>query len=125
MTVGQALARLQGSAFQSRFRLSQKDRLYIREKGVDTIRDHAADFVSKRLAPAVIPNEGKQTPMRGHPVFVAQHACACCCRTCLSKWYGIPPGVQLTELQQQGVVTLLMAWLTNQMKELSPDGGNR
>ena len=66
--------RLSQSAFRSRFHLSKKDKEYIAEKGLATIRKHAEDFVAKRLAPAVIPNDGKQTPMRGHPVFIAQHA---------------------------------------------------
>lgn len=57
---------------------------------MDTIRSHASDFVRTRLAPAQIPNDGKQTPMRGHPVFLAQHATGCCCRGCLYKWHRIP-----------------------------------
>ena len=71
--------RLSKSAFRSRFHLSKRDKEYIAEKGLETIRKHAEDFVAKRLAPAVIPNDGKQTPMRGHPVFIAQHATGCCC----------------------------------------------
>ena len=74
--------RLSQSAFRSRFHLTAKERAYIEEKGMATIRRHAEDFVSKRLAPAAIPNDGKQTPMRGHPVFLAQHATGCCCRGC-------------------------------------------
>ena len=79
-TVEQALARLQRSAFRTKFHLSEQDRQYIADKGMETIQRHAADFIRTRLAPASIPNDGKQTPMRGHPVFIAQHACACCCR---------------------------------------------
>lgn len=66
--------RLGNSKFRSRFRLKQKDIDYINEKGLDTIRQHAADFIAKREAPAVIPNDGKQTPTKGHPVFITQHA---------------------------------------------------
>ena len=115
MTIGQALARLQRSKFRSRFHLAQKDREYIEKKGLPEIRQHAEKFVAERLAPAVIPNDGKQTPMRGHPVFVAQHACACCCRGCLHKWYGIPEGIPLTDIQQKGIVDLLMAWIKREM----------
>ena len=74
-----AFARLSKSKFRSRFHLSAADRNYIAEKGVETIRSHCEDFIRTRLAPATPPNDGKQTPMRGHPVFKAQHACACCC----------------------------------------------
>ena len=79
--------RLAKSDFRSRFHLSKQDREYVMEKGLPTIRKHAEDFVAKRLAPAVIPNDGKQTPMRGHPVFLAQHATGCCCRGCFFKWH--------------------------------------
>ena len=58
-------ARLSRSKFRSRFHLTEKDKAYAREKGPDTIRSHAKDFIEKRLAPAEIPNDGKQTPMRG------------------------------------------------------------
>ena len=110
-TVDEALAKLHRSKFRSGFHLSKKGIEYIDEKGLDLIRSHAADFVAERLAPAVIPNDGKQTPMRGHPVFVAQHACACCCRGCLNKWYRVPQGRALTENEQGRIVKLLMTWI--------------
>lgn len=114
-TVEQALARLQRSAFRAKFHLSEQDRQYIADKGMETIQRHAADFVRTRLAPASIPNDGKQTPMRGHPVFIAQHATACCCRGCLAKWHGIPAGKALTEAQKQYVVDVLMAWIQREL----------
>ena len=117
MTIGQALERLKTSPFRSRFHLSQKERAYLEQKGMPVIREHAADFVRQRLAPAEIPNDGKQTPMRGHPVFVAQHACACCCRGCLEKWYHIPKGVELTKEQQEGIVNLLIAWIRHDLNK--------
>lgn len=85
-------ARLSRSKFRSRFRLGVKERQYCLEKGAPVIEQHAADFVAKRLAPALPANDGKQTPMRGHPVFIAQHATATCCRGCLAKWHNIPQG---------------------------------
>ena len=111
MTIDEALGRLQKSKFRSSFHLKEKDKFYIKEKGIDTIRGHCEDFVRTRLAPAVIPNDGKQTPTKGHPVFIAQHACACCCRGCLYKWYKVRPGRELTEEQQRKIVNLLMAWI--------------
>ena len=109
--------RLSRSNFRSRFCLKQKDRDYVRSKGMDTVRRHAQDFVRTRLAPAVIPNDGKQTPMRGHPAFIAQHATATCCRGCLCKWHHIPTGVQLTQAQQDYVVDVMMAWIERQMQQ--------
>ena len=106
-----AFARLARSRFRSRFRLSAKDREYIAEKGLDTIRRHAEDFIRTRLAPASIPNDGRQTPMRGHPVFKAQHACACCCRDCLCKWWKVPKGVEIPPERQARIVDFLMTWI--------------
>ena len=110
-TVEQALAKLQKSKFRASFHLKAKDREYISEKGMDVIRSHAEDFVRERLAPAEPENDGRQTPMRGHPVFIAQHATACCCRGCLHRWYRVPEHVQLSETQQKKIVGLLMAWI--------------
>ena len=113
--------RLAKSDFRSRFHLSKQDREYVMEKGLPTIRKHAEDFVAKRLAPAVIPNDGKQTPMRGHPIFIAQHACACCCRGCLEKWYRVPKGRELSADEQRRIVNLLMRWIEREMSsEKSP-----
>lgn len=110
-------ARLARSTFRSRFHLKSTDLKYIQEKGIGKIRSHAQDFVRTRLAPAVIPNDGKQTPMRGHPVFIAQHATGCCCRGCLYKWHKIPQGTQLTEEEQEYVVDVLMEWIDREINK--------
>ena len=111
---------LSKSAFRRRFALSEKDRAYIAEMGLETIRDHARSFVASRLAPAEPPRDGKQTPFRGHPVFVAQHATATCCRGCLAKWHGIPQGRALRHDQQDHIVSVLFRWIESQ----DVDGNN-
>ena len=116
-TINDALEKLGQSKFRSGFHLSDKDKIYVREKGIETVRKHAEGFIRTRLAPAVIPNDGKQTPMKGHPIFKAQHACACCCRGCLEKWYKVPQRIGLSEVQQQKIVNLLMAWIDKEMEE--------
>ncbi len=103
------------SEFRSRFKLKEKDRLYLEKKGFETIKLHARDFIAKRIAPAEIPNDGKQTPTKGHPVFTAQHATACCCRGCISKWHKFPKGVQLTSDQQEYLVNVIMEWIRRQV----------
>ena len=113
-TIKDTLARLNQSKFRASFHLDKKDIAYIDDKGLETIRTHCEDFIRKRLAPAYIPNDGAQTPMRGHPVFKAQHACGCCCRGCLEKWYRVKPGVELSESQIERIVNLLMAWITKE-----------
>lgn len=109
-------ARLKKSTFRSRFSLSRADISYIREKGLLEIRRHAKEFIQKRLAPANPANDGKQTPMRGHPVFAAQHATGTCCRGCLSKWHGIPQGKPLSEAQQTYVTDVIMVWICSQCR---------
>ena len=106
--------RLAKSKFRSRFKLRDKEKQYIQDKGLDKIRSHAEDFISKRLAPADISNDGKQTPMRGHPVFIAQHATATCCRGCLEKWHKIPKGRNLTDVEQKYIVDIIMEWIKRQ-----------
>ena len=106
-----ALAR---SAFRRRFKLSGKDLAYARGRGIDEVLGHARRIVRERLAPAVIPNDGRQTPMRNHPVFVAQHATATCCRGCLEKWHGIAKGRELTDAERDHVVAVIARWLTTQ-----------
>lgn len=107
----EVLARLATSRFRSRFRLGARERACAAAKGRDTIERHARDFIAQRLAPAAPRNDGRQTPMRGHPVFVAQHATATCCRGCLEKWHGIRRGRELTDAEQARIVALVMAWI--------------
>lgn len=109
--------RLSKSEFRSKFKLKKKDIEYIKQKGLDTIKTHAKDFVSKRIAPAFIANDGKQTPMKNHPVFVAQHATATCCRQCINKWHKFPLNVALTQVQQDYIVDIIMEWIKRQIKD--------
>ena len=111
MNVSIILDKLSKSKFRSKFHLKDKDIKYIDEKGMDVIREHTYDFINKRLASAVIPNDGKQTPMRGHPTFIAQHATATCCRGCLSKWHRIPVGKELNEKEKEYIVEVIMKWI--------------
>ena len=83
----------------------------MKQKGISTLARHAHDFVSERLGPAYPKNDGKQTPMKNHPVFVAQHATATCCRQCLEKWHGIQMGRALTEVQIHYLVSVIMSWI--------------
>lgn len=107
--------RLAKSAFRSKFKLKKADLDYIDQKGLTTIESHAKDFIKKRVAPAEITNDGKQTPMRGHPVFIAQHATATCCRGCIEKWHHIPKDRELSETEQQHLVNIIMTWIKKQI----------
>lgn len=107
-------ASLAKSRFRCSFSLGRKESAYLAAKGRETIVEHARTFVAQRLAPAVLPNDGRQTPFRGHPVFIAQHATATCCRGCLAKWHGIEAGHLLTPEEQEHVVAAIMCWLDAQ-----------
>ena len=109
------LDRLAKSKFRSRFKLRAKELEYIKDKGLDKIKSHAEDFIRDRVAPAEPVNDGKQTPMRGHPVFIAQHATATCCRSCIEKWHKFPKGRELTSTEQEYLVSVIMEWIKRQM----------
>lgn len=78
--------------------------------------NQAIDFITIRLAPPYPKNDGKQTPMKGHPVFIAQHATATCCRGCLEKWYKIEKGRALSGDEIRFVVDLVMGWIREQIR---------
>jgi hypothetical protein len=115
------------SKFRARFRLRAEDRQYLVRRSRETIRAQACQLVQQRLAPALPHNDGRQTPMRGHPVFVAQHATATCCRGCLAKWHGIPEGQALSEQEVAYVVSVIEHWMMRQVSDvpLPPDPQRR
>lgn len=117
MAIEDILSKLSKSNFRSSFHLKLQDKSYIKEKGIETIRKHAEDFISKRLAPSNIMNDGKQTPMKNHPVFIAQHATGTCCRKCLFKWHHIMPNKELTQEEQKYIVDVIMAWINKEIKD--------
>ncbi|MHC4271010.1 MAG: DUF4186 domain-containing protein [Planctomycetota bacterium] len=107
-------AALEKSKFRSQIKLKDKDAVYLKQKGMPVVLEHARDFVTKRLAPANPPNDGKQTPMKNHPVFIAQHATGTCCRKCLQKWHDIPKGEILNPKEIDYIVSVIGLWLKNQ-----------
>lgn len=109
------LDKLVKSKFRSGFKLRARELKYIQEKGFDTIYTHVCDFIRDRVAPAEPINDGKQTPMHGHPVFTAQHATATCCRGCIEKWHKFPKGRELTQSEQEYLVSVIMEWINRQI----------
>lgn len=108
---------LSKSKFRNSFILNKNMIKYIDEKGLEKIISHAYDFIRKNISPANPKNDGKQTPMKNHPVFIAQHACACCCRGCLEKWHKIPKGRELKENEIDYLVALIIEWLKKKYYE--------
>ena len=116
MSLGPLFDRLARSTFRSRFRLGPKERAYLAEKTLPVVLEHGRRFIVERLAPAEPRNDGRQTPMRGHPVFIAQHATATCCRGCLQKWHQIPAGRPLEEAEIDYVLRVIESWLTSPVR---------
>lgn len=109
---------LSKSKFRSSFSLRKREIEYIDKHGMEKVKEHAYDFIRKKLAPTYPDNDGAQTPMKNHPVFIAQHATGTCCRGCLEKWHKIPKGVELTDNQVNYVVSLIMEWIKRNYREL-------
>ena len=110
----QKLAR---SKFRSKFRLNYDDQLFAEMKGPEVLRQHAHDLIIKRLAPEEPLKDGKQTPVKGHPVFVAQHATGCCCRGCLLKWHDIPKHRELSDEEVEYIVRVLLEWIAKNLQK--------
>lgn len=109
--INNKLNSLSKSKFRSSFHLRKYMIAYINEKGLDKIEEHTKDLIIKNISDEYPKNDGKQTPMKGHPTFIAQHACACCCRGCLEKWHHIPKGKKLEEREINYITALLMEWI--------------
>jgi hypothetical protein len=109
--INNKLYKLSKSKFRSSFHLRKYMIDYINEKGMDVVKSHTVDFIKEKLQPANPKNDGKQTPMKGHPTFMAMHACACCCRGCLEKWHHIEKGRELTKDECNYIYKLLITWI--------------
>lgn len=116
MNKDEILDRLSKYKFRSSFKLKDKDIEYINDLGLDKVRSHAYDFINKRLRDISNINDGKQTPMRGHPVFISEHATATCCRGCLEKWYHIDKNKVLSDKEVDFIVDIIMEWIKRNMK---------
>ena len=107
--------RFEKSKHRRQFKFGDAEREYVSSRGMDIIRRHASDFVRKRLRPANPRNDGRQTPTKGHPVFIAQHATATCCRKCLSKVHRIELDRPLTDDEAAFAVNVIVQWIADQM----------
>ena len=114
-TIDERIERIGRQPFRAKFRLRGRDRGLAELRGPARVREHARDLIAKRLAPALPYKDGKQTPYRGHPVFVAQHATATCCRSCLERAHEIPRGRELTSDEQDYVVDVICRWIEREL----------
>lgn len=111
------LYKLSMSKFRNSFKLTNNDIEYINKIGIEKLVLHTYDIINKRLRPKFIENDGKQTPMKGHPVFIAQHATATCCRGCLYKWHHIEKDKELSDKEVKIIVNIIMKWIIKQIEK--------
>ena len=109
------LNKLKKSPFRAKFHLNDADIDKVNEKGMSIIRKYASDLIDKRLALAFPVNDGKQTPFKGYPIFIAQHATATCCRGCLNKWHHITKGHELSIEEREYILDIIMAWIQEEL----------
>ena len=123
--INRKLIELKKSKFRNSFHLNQKMKNMAKEKGLRTIQIHTKDFIQEKLKEANPKNDGKQTPMRNHPSFIAMHACGCCCRNCLWKWHHIEKGRELTKEEENYIEALLLTWIIKEVKEEKIERDNK
>jgi hypothetical protein len=109
--IDQLFLDLAKSSFRRRFRLRSQELQYLERRGLHAVLADASELVANRLGAANPRNDGKQTPFKGHPVFIAQHATATCCRGCLAKWHGIQKGEGLGRAELAHVRDVIERWL--------------
>ena len=114
--VNNMLNKLSYSKFRSSFHLPRYLKEYVKSKGIDTVKLHAYNLIKRNIGDVNPKNDGRQTPTKNHPVFIAMHACACCCRSCLFKWHRIPKNRKLTEEEINYLVELVIAWIEKEMQ---------
>lgn len=113
--INNKLKSLSKSKFRSSFHLRKYMYKYIDDKGMDIIEKHTEEFIDKNLS-KLLPNDGKQTPLKNHPVFIAQHATATCCRGCIEKWYHIPKDKILEEKEKKFIKALILEWINKELE---------
>lgn len=94
--------------------MGEPEKEYVHSRGLDILTLHATDFVRKRIAPAEPKNDGRQTPLKGHPVFIAQHATGTSDREKLEKFHGIKAGIELGDKEIGYVVSVIIRWIKEQ-----------
>jgi predicted Fe-S protein YdhL (DUF1289 family) len=120
-TIDTRIAQIAKQPFRAKFHLRGRDRGLAQLRGPATLRRHAEELIAKKLAPADPPNDGKQTPYRGHPVFVAQHATGTCCRSCLRRNHEIAKGHALTDDERRYVVDVICRWIELELRSPADD----
>ena len=94
---------------------------HARRKGRVKLREAVRNRLDRYLASAEPVRDGRQTPFSGNAIFYAQHATACCCRTCLEYWHNIPKGRPLTESELKYCEALIELFLQQRLPKLKDE----
>ncbi len=114
--INKLLDSLSKTKFRGSFRLNNKMKEYVREKGIKKIERDAEEIITKKLAAANPINDGKQTPMKQvHPVFIAQHATGTCCRGCLERIHHIKKGKELSQNDINYIKNVIKTWILREI----------
>lgn len=92
-----------------------------RRKGRIGIRDALEKRIRSSVGSEKPFKDGAQTPWSGNVLYYAQHATACCCRTCIAEWHDIPAGRPLTEEEIQYLLELACLYIDNRIPDLSDE----
>jgi Domain of unknown function (DUF4186) len=93
---------------------------HARRKGRILLTAAATKRIRSSVARAEPVRDGQQTPLSGNILYYAQHATACCCRTCMEYWHDIPKGRELADAEVQYFAELMMRFVAERMP-LLPD----
>lgn len=102
--------------------IDQKAKNHARRKGRIELRKATLHRLRKYIGPSKPSYDGRQTPWEGNLIFYAQHALACCCRTCLEYWHGVEKGKELTEEEIQYFGELIMRYVEERLPDLQDTG---
>jgi hypothetical protein len=102
--------------------IDERAALHARRKGRAGLQEAALRRLKASVGTAQPFRDGMQTPMAGNVLYYAQHALACCCRTCVEYWHGIPKGVPLTDDQLAYFSRLIMLFVDERLPGLAEAG---
>lgn len=103
-------------------RLTQRKQNYALRKGRAGIRVAAEKRIRSRVGPKQPLKDGTLTPWNGDILDYAQHATACCCRTCIAEWHDIPAGRELNEEEIRYLTDLLCLYVDERLPDLTLNG---
>jgi hypothetical protein len=98
--------------------IDERGQRQIRRDGVDGVRSKVHSHMVSRIGGEPNAWDGRQTPLEGSVLNLAQHATATCCRKCAYYWYAIPQDGPLTADELQFCEDIMLAYLDRRDPDL-------